>query len=127
MLQHFFVNSATGDLYDTRDPDWSHKPPLRHKFQYGGAEIRNAAEFKGALRAGKYAWPGGHPFYFLCRDAAALCFACARKEARLIIDSFSGDDQYWDCWRVVGKDINYEDTDLVCDNCAESIESAYGD
>jgi len=32
-----------------------------------------------------------------------------------------------DDWRLVGVEINYEDTDLYCCHCGEQIESAYGD
>ena len=63
---------------------------------------------------------------FLCTsDGAALCFDCARKEARNVMASIASNAR--DGWRVVATDINYEDSNLYCDHCSEKIDSAYGE
>jgi hypothetical protein len=71
-----------------------------------------------------YAWPGGYPTYFITDDGAALCHHCVSKNRRLVLGAVH--ERQRDGWRVVGLDINYEDESLVCDNCYQQIESAYG-
>ncbi len=93
--------------------------------------INTTLEFKQALRAGPYAWPGGYPTYFVCDDGGSLCPACAKREARLIMRAIVdhrrfGRGGYQADWRVIGADINYEDDMLWCEHCNEQIESAYG-
>lgn len=121
---YMFVDSCQGDLHDTRQANW-HKMPLRKGFMRSYSRIRNAAQFKATLRAGGRVWPGGYPLYLTTSDGAVLCFKCARKECRNIIDSIQRKAS--DGWRVVGCDVNYEDNALFCDNCSEKIESAYGE
>lgn len=87
--------------------------------------INSTLQFKQALRAGPYAWPGGYPTFFLCDDGGALCCGCARKEARRIMESIR--DKQSDGWRVIGADINWEDSDLICDHCNQPIEAAYSE
>ena len=77
------------------------------------------------LRQHPYAWPGGYPLYAVATDGGALCAACVRDEWRLIATATHEGDRSG--WAVAGIDINWEDTDLHCDNCGEKIESAYGD
>ena len=72
-----------------------------------------------------YAWPGGYPLYLITADGAALCKKCGKQNAKLIINETlqkCGTD-----WQVVAVDVNWEDENLYCDNCADKIESAYGD
>lgn len=123
MKDHFFISSCDGALHDTRQPDW-HKTPLRANYKRSHREISSVADFKATLRAGQWAWPGGYPMYLLCSDGAALCFACASKEARQVMWSIV--NRARDGWRVVACDINYEDTELHCSDCSKPIESAYG-
>ena len=79
---------------------------------------------KQQLRAGKYAWPGGYPLYFVTSDGAALSFCAVRAEWRNVVaahltkDTRSG-------WHIAGADVNWEDGDLYCDHTGERIESAY--
>jgi hypothetical protein len=71
-----------------------------------------------------YAWPGGYPLFLIMSDGGALCMKCAKKNEKLIRSStLSG---YKDGWNTWGPDINWEDTNLFCDNCNKLIESAYG-
>ncbi len=123
MKEHLFI-ANDGDMFDTRNPVWSHNKPLRAGYRRTYSEIRTVANFKATLRNGAYAWPGGYPMYLITSDGAALCFDCAKKNARNIFDSI--DRRSGDGWRVVACDINYEDTALFCDNCSDMIESAYG-
>jgi hypothetical protein len=124
MLEHLFVSSGSGNLYDTRNAAWSHLPPLRRGFKRTYAEIHNAAQYKATLRNGSRAWPGGYPLYFVASDGEALCFPCARKEARNVLQSIL--DQCDDGWRVIACEVNWEDSDLHCAHCSKQIESAYG-
>jgi hypothetical protein len=120
---HLF-KSYSGELHDTRDPQWSSKP-LRAIYSQGYGDIRTTAEYKAVLRHGPHAFPGGYPLYLICSDGAALCFSCGRKELRNILEAIRDKDRSG--WRVVACDINYEDTDLYCDHCSKPIESAYGE
>jgi hypothetical protein len=79
---------------------------------------------KDAIR-NPYAFPGGYPKYIICDDGAALCCDCAKKEfAQIAHDTVKG---YHTGFDVAGADINWEDSDLYCDNCGKPIESAYGE
>jgi hypothetical protein len=111
-----------GDLYRE---DKGHKVPLRRDYDKCFGTIKTTTQFKSTLRHGPYAWPGGYPLFFITSDCAALCFACARKEARNILDSIK--HRLLDGWRIIACDINYENNDLYCDHCSKPIESAYGD
>lgn len=124
MLDYLFVSSADGALYDTRAKDWNKLAPLRANFQRTHSRIKSVADYKATLRNGAFAWPGGYPLYLICSDGAALCFACGRKGFRNIAESIAARSD--DGWRVVACDINYEDSDLTCDHCNKSIDSAYG-
>lgn len=129
MQPHFFVSSSDGALYDTRVPDWSHQKPLRPVFSRAFPAINTTAEFKAALRNGAYAWPGGYQMYLICDDGGALCFDCARKNARDILWAIENDkpgSRDCDDWRVMATNINYEDSDLRCDHCSQPIPAAYG-
>ncbi len=86
--------------------------------------INTVNQFRAAVRHGKYAWPGGYPTFFLCDDGGSLCHDCAKSERRNILDSIA--NKHNDGWRIVAMDINWEDVDLLCDNCSKQIESAYG-
>jgi hypothetical protein len=66
-----------------------------------------------------YAWPGGYPIVHITDDGGCLCPKCANAEGHT--------NDFSDGFRVVGSDINWEDTALFCDHCNERIESAYGE
>ena len=122
MLDHFFISDCDGALHDTRVANWS-SPPLRANYQRHHTTIETVADFKATLRAGPYAWPGGYPLYFITSDGAALSFTAARDEYRLIV--LSSQEKAGDGWQIVACDVNYEDSDLVCDHTGQPIESAY--
>ena len=114
-----------GALYDTRDPDWSRKPPLRPVFYGSKRTIETTHDLKAALRAGRYTDLGGYPLYFVASDGAALSFESVRSELWQVLDSIRNGHN--DGWRVVGVEINYEDSELYCDHSGERIESAYAE
>jgi hypothetical protein len=89
--------------------------------------INTTLDFKRALRAGPYVWPGGYPLYFICSDAEALCVSCAKQEARLVMQSIRDRADRGDGWNVIGQDVNWEDDSLYCAHCNAQIESAYGE
>jgi hypothetical protein len=88
-------------------------------------DINSISDFRRAMRHGPYAWPGGYPCYFITSDGAALSFAAAKAERRLILEAIRDKDNSG--WRVVVMDVNWEDGELVCDHTGERIESAYAD
>ena len=87
--------------------------------------IESVSEFNAAIESGPYAWPGGYPVFFITSDGAALSFAAAKSEAELIRESIAGCHN--DGWRVVGCDVNWEDSELYCDHSGARIESAYAE
>lgn len=89
------------------------------------SDIMTLGEFRRAYRAGPYAWPGGYPMYAVTDDGGCLCWACLKSERRNILEAIA--HRLRDGWLVVAVDINYEDTELACDHCSKTIESAYGD
>lgn len=104
---HLFV-ASDGALYDTRRQDWYNRAPLRQVYRRHFGEIDTTAQFKASIRAGGYTFPGGYTLAFITTDGGALCFSCARKEARLILDSIRRDIR--DGWRVDGM-INADEHD----------------
>src|SRR5690554_4067854 len=96
---HLFV-ASDGALYDTRRQEWHKRPPLRPVFERHFSTIKTTAEFKACLRAGGFTDAGGYALAFTTVDGCVLCFDCARKEARLILDSIRTDCR--DGWRVDG-------------------------
>jgi hypothetical protein len=80
---------------------------------------------KQRIRDGKYAWPGGYPVYFIAEDGGAICIDCVKKNwKRVVAAHLMKNDK---SWGILGADINYEDDMLLCENCSENIESAYGE
>jgi len=79
--------------------------------------------YDGTLQA--YAWPGGYPIYYLAADNGVLCPACANENIVLheLADPECPDD---DQWRIVAAGVHWEGEPIVCENCNEGIDSAYG-
>lgn len=61
-----------------------------------------------------YAWPGGYPVFYLDDAGTVLCPFCANNH-----DDYSG--------IIVGSEINWEDSNMHCDDCGRRIESAYAE
>ena len=86
-------------------------------------EISTVADLKATIRAGKYAWPGGYPMFFITSDGEALSFEAVEQEFGQV--AYAIRHELNDGWRVVGCDINEEDADLFCAHTGKPIESAY--
>ena len=87
--------------------------------------IKTVHDFIQALRAGKYAWPGCYPTFFITSDCAALSYDTARRNVGLIARAIRDDDRGG--WKIVGHDVNWEDPELYCDHSGKRIESAYAE
>ena len=122
--EHLFISDDDGGLYDTRKTNWS-ETPIRAVYRRTFREIDNPAELRATLRAGPYAWPGDYQMFFLASDGAALSFRAVQENFYQC--AYSLRHKIDDGWRIVACDINYEDTNMVCDHTGEPIPSAYGD
>lgn len=71
-----------------------------------------------------YAWPGGYPLFYLCRDGGVLCHKCMNKEIAEIDDSTRR--KLRDGWEVRACDVHWEGEPMTCGHCNDEIESAYG-
>ena len=69
----------------------------------------------------QWAWPGGHPIFYLAQDGGVLCAKCANENKELSGDEF--DPQ----WNIVAFDINDNDEPIVCAHCNEKIPSTCGE
>ena len=87
-------------------------------------EIKTVSDFRKAIRAGAYAWPGGYPLFFITADGGALSFEAAKAEARQVIGAI-GHRQWQSGWRIIAAEVNWEDRNLTCDHTGEHIEAAY--
>ena len=94
---------------------------LPHRTTHG-LTLQTPIELRQDLVKHPYAWPGGYPKFAVLADGEALCHHCADSEAEHLDEADHGDD-----WRIVGIEINWEDSDLYCCHCGEQIESAYAD
>lgn len=70
----------------------------------------------------RWAWPGGYPVYYVCKDGGVLCSHCANDNIEMTSDPQAEAD-----WYIVASDINWEDPHLTCDHCSKPVGSAYGD
>jgi DNA-directed RNA polymerase subunit RPC12/RpoP len=61
-----------------------------------------------------YAWPGGYPVFYLTEQNNLICAKCAKKS------DFESD-------LVASSGINYEDTDMACNDCGSKIDAAYAE
>jgi hypothetical protein len=125
LSDHLFISSSDGCLYDTRKHRWNVEPPLRKPYRFTYQRIRNSLELRATLRNGPYAWPGGYQMYLITSDGETLSFEAAIAEYYQL--AYSWRHKLNDGWRVVGCDINYEDTEMVCCHTGKPIRAAYGD
>ena len=121
---HFFVSSDDGALYDTRAVGWSRMAPLRKAYVHNGSAIGSAAELKGALRYGPYAWPGGYPRYFVMGDGESMSFESVRTDFCRVLEGMRNNESDW---TPVAVKINYENSELYCCHSNKRIESAYAE
>lgn len=115
---HLFATD--GALYDTRRQEWHKSPPLRPVYKRHFSTIKTTAQFRASLRAGGYTFPGGYPLAFTTADGCRLCFYCAEKGVRLILDSIRRDIR--DGWHVDGiTNVVESDYPTSCDHCGTFI------
>lgn len=91
--------------------------------------IMSARDYKEAART-PYAWPGGYPTYLLMADGGEVCMGCARKDARVILQSIhEAQHTEWpdEQWCPIAHEVYWEGPPMVCTGCNGEIESAYGD
>ena len=88
--------------------------------------VKDTKDLRAALRMGSYTSLGGYPIFFVTSDGEAMHPNCVRENYRQVSTAIR-EHQTWDSWHVFGCDINYEDPDLYCVHCNESIESAYAE
>lgn len=124
--EHLFVSDADGALYDTRQPEWHKRPPLRAIYQRTFRKIETPAELKATLRAGPWVWPGGYPMFLVMADGEALSFQAAHEQLAELLAAFKSPDRF-DGWRVVGTEINWEDDGLTCAHTGKQIQTAYSE
>lgn len=113
------LHAFEGSLWDNRT-----NTVLRANYNKGHRNIKSCADLKSCLRNGAYTDLGGYPLYFVTSDGAALSFDAVRDNLVSVYDSIQ--NKIDDGWRVIGCDINYEDTELVCDHTGKPIPFAYG-
>ena len=120
------VRQSCGAVYLAAPYLWALGPyPAANDKESTMATIKTVEQFREALDAGPYAWPGGYPVYFLTHDGETLSFKAAQEHADDIADSIREDMR--DSWRVVAHDVNWEDEDMTCAHTGAAIESAYGE
>ncbi len=90
------------------------------------APINSIADFRAAMRAGPYAWPGGYPRYFVMGDGGACSFETAKSERRQFLEALAHSCRS-DQWRPIACEVNWEDSELRCDHSGQRIPSAYGE
>jgi len=88
-------------------------------------KIKNKTDLAKVLKNGPYAWPGGYPLFFITEDGAALSFDTVKAEIENVQHSIETDSN--DGWRVATVDVNWFDSNLLCDHSGQRIESAYND
>jgi hypothetical protein len=120
MCKHEIYLAESGDLFQIApDHTWT---LVREKHSYHFATIDSLKKVKSTLRAGQHSWPGGYPLFFITECGSSLCFDCVRKEFRQVVYEYLSD--FSAGWKVVACSINYEDSDLRCDECSDNIYSA---
>jgi hypothetical protein len=68
---------------------------------------------------------GGYPRFLVMKDGAPLCMHCAKMETPVILRAMAYHDTIE--WEPEVFDINWEDENLYCSHCSDSIPSAYGE
>ena len=91
------------------------------------ANSANRIHAKNLVNACDYDYTslGGYPVFALTLDGGILCPACVRVNKGQVYHNTldrHGDKQ----WSLAAVDVHWEGEPLICDNCNEEIESAYG-
>lgn len=113
--EHLFIGDD-GNLYDTRQENWS-ETPIRRNYSRQHVRISSIADFKAALRAGPYAWPGGYPVAFIAINGDLVCHDCARENVFQVMWSIRDDIR--DGWQFCGQTVIEETYDDACSHCSK--------
>lgn len=120
------LHSFSGDLYrDNGGLSETKLELVRKNYDNCHRTINSVSDLKATLRHGKFTNVGGYPLFFITSDGAALSFESARENFYQVCYSVKHDID--DGWKIIGADINYEDSDLYCDHSNKKIECAYSD
>lgn len=63
--------------------------------------------------------------YFICADGGILSRQAAKEEFKLIAHAMTYPEYRDSQWCVVGRGINYEDSEMFCDHTNQQIPAAY--
>jgi hypothetical protein len=124
MLERMIASDGSLNLYK---PGNLSPVLVRKGYASPHRNINNVAQFKGTLRAGPYAWPGGYEFVFVCNDGASMCYKCAYDNAGLIMRAIHDRDRSG--WHITGMFLAGHDSEerLTCDNCNRLIQEDWRD
>lgn len=122
---HLFV-SESGDLFDTRRPDWHKLPPIRAGYSTHHRTITNGRELRATIRAGGAAWPGGYTVALHMNDGEMVSIDALSRDRSALWHAL------WDIrnnprGRIVGCDTYDEGPTVRCAYTNEDIASSYGD
>lgn len=121
---HLFL-SCSGELYDTRRPDWA-SHPLRPVYARTMRSIRAGADLRATLRAGPRAWPGGYPIVLITSDGEMVSPAALLKDRSALYQALY-DIRHKMHGRIVGADVYWEGPPIQCAYTGAEIVSAYGE
>lgn len=122
--EHLFIASS-GDLYDTRKPNWSANP-LREGYRCTKREIKTGADLRVTLRAGSYAFPGGYTIALYTSDGEMVSIKGLLADRGALYQALY-DIRTRQHGRIVGADTYMEGPTMECAYTGLPIESAYGD
>ena len=122
--EHFFIASS-GDLFDTRKPNWSANP-LREGYRCTKREIKTGADLRATLRAGSWAFPGGYEIALYTSGGEMVSIKGLLADKGALYQALY-DVRTRQHGRIVGADIYYEGPTMECAYTGLPIESAYGD
>lgn len=78
-------------------------------------------EFQAAYAEGRYTSIGSYPKYVWTKNGDVICWDCLTADLSTYIEELKEGRT-----TIVGFEVNYENPDLSCDHCSNSIERAYG-
>lgn len=120
---HLFLSSS-GDLHDTRLPQWAEKP-IRPQHARTHRTINTGLQLRQTLRAGPYAWPGGYPIVLITSDGEMVHPGALAKDKSALYQALF-DIRTKARGRIVAADVYYEGDDAECAYTGAVISSAYG-
>lgn len=82
-------------------------------------------EIKTLTRSNGSTWSGLYPCYAITPDQQPLCFKCIRENYRLVLRETIDWKGQRGQWAVTAIAVNYENSELTCDNCNKLIGAAY--